>query len=298
MQEGVGHRDYRRLCQHPWLAPGCDTFIAHLGEPGNQRHPLSNEMGPLAATHHTTSHHITFSPPSPSPLAIPTHQAEEVALAEQLARAQDAVHAALLDNINTAAALGVLVDLVGHVNNYLADKVGWGRGPWGLSGRGGYRKGRGSCAGRGHVDGSCLAETVRWVGGGAEDCGEGLIRKIDQRGSDQSTRIRSGAGHRRPPLNLPVLCHAACRATHAAPTDCCAVRQGPLCGASPGAAADQGGRLRDAHPLNVRHHRGASGQVRAGSGVGRVAALDYAGAGNYMCIANLPLLMKQRDRWF
>lgn len=49
---------------------------------------------------------------------------KEATLARQIQAAQGRVHEALLDNLNTKAALDALLDLVKDTNKYLADRQG------------------------------------------------------------------------------------------------------------------------------------------------------------------------------
>lgn len=65
-------------------------------------------------------------PPPPTPPA--TTQAAEHDLSARLASCQAAVHSALCDNLNTAAAMDALSDVIKATNVYLVKQQVWGGG--------------------------------------------------------------------------------------------------------------------------------------------------------------------------
>lgn len=56
--------------------------------------------------------------------------AKERSLAKHIQHAQQRVHEALLDNLNSKAALDALLDLIKDTNKYLADRQGNSQGQY------------------------------------------------------------------------------------------------------------------------------------------------------------------------
>jgi hypothetical protein len=99
----------------------------NTASPPNAIHrPLITYLHPPHCHHHPPTRHICWhlctehhKASTPSPLLL---QDEEFTLAQAIQEAQSKVHEALLDNINTGAALDALSSLIKATNQYLATK--------------------------------------------------------------------------------------------------------------------------------------------------------------------------------